>query len=180
MKIYFPSPAILLLVLIAAAAPRVPAVAQCLLCSKDATLSSRPSDASLRPLRISIETDLDFSRITLGGNAGNSGNVIIDPQSGVRSLGGAARDLGGMPVRGIVRIEGEPGRAIRVDLPDQVDLMASSGGVARVTALRTDLPPAPRIGADGRLSFAFGGQLQITANVSGELRGRIPITVNYL
>ncbi len=181
MALRIPSPIILLIALVAATAPSVPAPAsaQCLLCAVDAK-SAEKSTTQLRPLHISIEADLDFSRIALGGNSGYSGDVTIDPKTGTRSLNGAARDLGGMPVRGIVNIEGEPGQAIRVDMPDQVDLLGNSGGSARVTNLRTNLPPAPRIGADGRLSFAFGGQLQITPGLSGELRGRIPITVNYL
>ncbi len=179
MALRIPSPIILLTTILLAAAPRVPASAQCLLCVNDGATAEK-STANLRPLHISIEADLDFSRVTLGGNSGTSGNITIDPKTGARSLSGAARDLGGMAVRGIVRIEGEPGRAIRVDMPDQVELMGHSGGSAKVTDLRTNLSSAPRIGADGQLSFGFGGQLQITPGLSGELRGRIPIIVNYL
>lgn len=173
------SAAIIALTLIIWAAPSRPATAQCLLCDAPAQ-SAQGAQNPARPLRIFIEADLDFSRIALTGNAGSGGQVEIDPQSGARQMRGGVQDLGGMPVRGLVRVEGEPGRPIRIDLPDSIDLMGSRGGSARVTDLRTDLPPAPRIGPDGRLSFAFGGALKIDNAISGEVRGRIPITVNYL
>jgi hypothetical protein len=179
------SPIILLVALIMAGAPQTPGiaqisgVAQCLLCSEAGKIGEKPKGTE-RPLRIYIEADLNFSRIALGGSNGGAGAVSIDPASGIRRVDGAARDIGGMAVRGIVRVEGEPGRAIRIDLPHQVDLTGSHGGTAKVLDLRTDLPPAPRIGADGNISFAFGGKLEVSSGLSGELRGRIPITVDYI
>jgi hypothetical protein len=175
----FPSAAILAMTLLMWAAPVRQAAAQCLLCDAPAA-GPQSGQTAARPLRLFIEADLDFSRIALTGNQASSGQVAIDPQSGARKMQGGVQDLGGMPVRGMVRVEGEPGRPIRIDLPSSVDLIGSRGGKARVTDLRTDLPPAPRIGADGKLSFAFGGALQIDSAISGEVRGRIPITVNYL
>ncbi len=173
-----PSPVIVALALCAAVAPvghAGPASAQCLLCARP-DAPDRASQLAEQPLRITIETNLDFSRIA---NAGG-GSIDINPTSGTRSMSGRASDLGGMPVRGQVRIEGTPGRGIRVDLPQQVELVAASGLRATVVNLRTDLPAAPRLGADGSLSFAFGGELRLPPGISGELRGRIPITVSYL
>ena len=52
-------------------------------------------------------------------------------------------------------------------------------GAASITGLVTDLSAAPRLGADGRLQFRFGGRLQIAGLDDGDYRGRIPVTVEY-
>src|SRR5690606_18095552 len=103
----------------------------------------------------------------------------VDPVSGVRRLRGALFDLGGFALSGVVSVRGEPGAAVRVVLPTAVDLESGSGRAARVTGLVTDLPPAPRLGPDGRLRFRFGGRLQVAGLDDGDYRGRIPVTVEY-
>ncbi len=128
------------------------------------------------PLRIEIETALDFSRAALNGS---SGEIAIDPQTGMRRVGGSLVDLGGMPVRGTVRISGGALRPVRVSMPHRVELRSSTGATAEVTGLVTDLSPAPRLGNDGRLSFSFGGRLVVRGAASGVFRGAIPITADY-
>ena len=66
-----------------------------------------------------------------------------------------------------------------VILPATVDLEGGNGRTARVTGLVTDLSAVPRLGADGRLQFRFGGRLQIAGLDDGDYRGRIPVTVEY-
>lgn len=152
------------------------AAAQCLLCAQDASgavIASRERDT---PLRVDIETQLDFSRVAVGAMGGA---VELDPVSGARRLSGAVVDLGGFPVTGVVTVRGAPGAEVRVTLPATVDLEGGHGRSARVTGLVTDLSPAPRLGADGRLQFRFGGRLQIAGLDDGDYRGRIPVTVEY-
>ena len=38
----------------------------------------------------------------------------------------------------------------------------------------------PRLDGDGRLSFRFGGVLQVSGDLDGEFRGDVPIDVDYL
>ena len=165
-----------------------PASAQCILCGDSAapaqspdrqTSGDRPlasADAPpVRPLRMTITANLDFARLT-SGDAG--GELSVDP-SGTVVPRGRVRALGGMAFAGRAEVEGEPGRAIRVDLPSIVELTSVSGGTVRVRNLRTDLAPGARLGADGRLSFAFGGDLDVRGDVDGQFRGRIAITVDY-
>lgn len=152
------------------------AAAQCLLCAQDASGAAIASRERDTPLSVDIETQLDFSRVAVGAMGGA---VELDPVSGARRLSGAVVDLGGFPVTGVVTVRGAPGAEVRVTLPATVDLEGGHGRSARVTGLVTDLSPAPRLGADGRLQFRFGGRLQIAGLDDGDYRGRIPVTVEY-
>ena len=128
-------------------------------------------------LKVEIRTQLDFSRAAIAGTGG--GTIRIDPNSGARSTSGAVVDLGGAPFAGEALLDGEPGRAVRVDLPASIRLTSSSGGSIEIVNLRTNLPPAPRLDAFGKLEFTFGGDLLVAGNISGTFRGRIPITAEY-
>lgn len=153
-----------------------PVAAQCLLCAPDGTHGAASTRKAETPLRIDIDTQLDFSRIAVGAMGGE---VEIDPLSGARRLRGAVVDLGGFPVNGVVTVRGEPGAEVRVILPAIAELESGAGRTLRVTGLVTDLSPAPRLGPDGRLTFRFGGRLQVAGLDDGDYRGRIPVTVEY-
>ncbi|RDV05978.1 DUF4402 domain-containing protein [Sphingorhabdus pulchriflava] len=137
----------------------------------------RESDDKARPLNIEIRSSLDFSRATSTGDSG--GSIAIDPNSGARTVSGEIVDLGGPPFAGSAVIMGEPGRAIRLEMPSTIRLTSATGGSIEITNLRTNLSPAPRLDMYGRLEFAFGGDLILKGNVSGQFRGRIPITAEY-
>jgi hypothetical protein len=147
--------------------------AECRLCTPDAA-----EGAPTIPINIEVYASLDFSRVAL--DQGDGGEVTIDSRSGGRKVSGGLNDLGGYAVRGEVRITGEPGRPIRVELPNRVEMRSSSGATAHIHGLETTLPAAPRIGADGTLSFSFGGRLSVKGQNSGNFRGSIPITADYL
>lgn len=151
------------------------AAAQCMLCAQDKadTASARKSEI---PLRVDVETQLDMGRVAVGAMGGE---VEVDPVSGARRVRGDVVDLGGFALTGVVIVRGEPGAEVRVILPATVDLEGGNGRTARVTGLVTDLAAAPRLGADGRLQFRFGGRLQIAGLDDGDYRGRIPVTVEY-
>ena len=151
-----------------------PAGAQCMLC---VPAPQARADAPAIPLRVEISAGLDFDRVALTAPAG--GEVVIDPLGRTRTVSGALSTLGGLFMAGSVTVHGEPGRAVRVDLPASVDLRTPAGSTARITRLATDLPPAPRLGADGTLRFSFGGRLQVSGDLDGDYRGRIAITVDY-
>lgn len=149
--------------------------AQCMLCAQDQVtgIATRKTEV---PLRVEVETQLDMGRIAVGAMGGE---VEIDPSSGVRRVRGDVVDLGGFALTGTVTVRGEPGAEVRVILPASVDLESGHGRTARVTGLVTDLSATPRLGADGRLIFRFGGRLQVAALDDGDYRGRIPVTVEY-
>lgn len=146
-----------------------------MLCAQEkaGSASARKSET---PLRVDVETQLDMGRVAVGAMGGE---VEVDPVSGARRVRGDVVDLGGFALTGVVTVRGEPGAEVRVILPATVDLEGGNGRTARVTGLVTDLSAAPRLGADGRLQFRFGGRLQIAGLDDGDYRGRIPVTVEY-
>lgn len=151
------------------------AAAQCMLCAQDKAAGTMARKAEV-PLRVDVESRLDMGRVAVGAMGGE---VELDPASGLRRLRGDVVDLGGFALTGTVTVRGEPGAEVRVILPASVDLESGQGRTARVTGLVTDLSAAPRLGADGRLIFRFGGRLQVAALDDGDYRGRIPVTVEY-
>lgn len=130
-------------------------------------------------LEIMIESDIDFGRVVLLGNG--EARVLLDLESGQKTVIGDVDDLGGMPITGRAVITGAPFEQIVIDLPNEVAMRDPSGGDARIRDFVTNLPGFPTLDANGQLEFRFSGTLVIEAetNASGNLRGRIPISVEY-
>ena len=156
------------------------AQAQCRLCADSPTtnsLSGAIGDRREIPLQIEITANLDFSRMALLGGSG--GVVSIDPMSGAKQISGSIANLGGMSLHGEGRLTGEPGRNVRVSLPDRIQLSAPNGSTAELEKLETNLPAMARLDPAGRLVFSFGGQLRVRGDANGQFRGRIAITADY-
>jgi len=149
--------------------------APCLLCSAAPTdvFNARP----VAPLRLQMETRLDFDKIVFEGTG--DALLALSPNGNVR-LSGAATAAGARAMPGSVLIRGEPGRAVRIDLPGKVILFGEGNGSISIESLTTDLPNFPRIGPDGTLLFRFGGDLRISGDTDGPFRGSIDIVVDYL
>ena len=130
-----------------------------------------------RPMSLEIETSLDFDRIILLRESGGTARIGAD---GSWSSSGTVGSLSGRTMVGTVVIRGEPGRHIRVELPNRIDLSALNGSRITLQRLSTDLGPSPQLDSSGRLTFHFGGELQISGNADGDYRGDVPITVDYL
>jgi hypothetical protein len=159
--------------LMAAALPLITGATEdeCKFCSQETT----QREAS--PLSLDITTNLSFSRAALSGKHG--GQIRIDPVTGSRQLGGGIVDLGGAALAGSAIVRGEPGRAVRIEMPLNVRMTSSAGGSIEISDIQTSLSPAPRLDAFGQLSFQFGGRITISGDVAGTFRGRIPITAEY-
>ncbi len=151
-----------------------PAFGQCRLCG--ATETATKEVAPSRPLSIEIETTLDFSRVAQGQGGGS---IAVDERTGARSVQGGLIDLGGYALKGVARMNGDPGRHVRVELPGTIILQSPDGGTAQVVDLRTDLPSDPVLDASGQLSFSFGGRLVVSGGTSGDFRGRVAIIADY-
>jgi hypothetical protein len=77
-------------------------------------------------------------------------------------------------------VHGQPGRAVRIELPRRILLHSISGSQISFDDVTSDLPSVPRLDSSGTLSFRFGGRLTVTGDADGEYRGDLPITVEYL
>lgn len=148
----------------------------CRLCSPRSTVGNGEAAREI-PISIEITTNLDFSKAALAGLGG--GEIKLDPEGNQRSIVGGLVDLGGYPAAGSAIVKGEPGRSVRIDLPSEVRMTSSTGGVIRISGLRTNLSAVPRLDATGQLGFSFGGKLEVSGNMAGTFRGRLAITANY-
>ena len=149
--------------------------AQCRLCAAG---SGDTSKLPAKPLQLEIEAALDLGRAAHRGQS-TSGTVSIDPVSGARRVTGGLADLGGMSLKGTVRLTGDAFAPVAVSLPNRITLTASDGSTADVVDIQTNLSPNATLDSQGRLSFAFGGRLIVTAGAAGDFRGRIAISADY-
>ena len=157
------------------AMPR-PAVAQCRLCSQPTTVRVDPDGAST-PLRVEVRTTLDFDRLILTGDG--AGAAILAPDGSGRARGSVGM-LSSRAVAAEIVVRGEPGRAVRVDLPDHIDLYGLKGGSVRIGAIDSDLPLSPALDSAGELRIRIGGELTVDGDVDGDFRGDVPVIVDYL
>ncbi|WP_162013493.1 DUF4402 domain-containing protein [Erythrobacter sp. NAP1] len=130
-------------------------------------------------ITITIESDIDFGRVVLLGSG--EARVLLDLESGRKTVIGDVDDLGGMPITGRAMIQGAPFEEVVISIPNEIGMRDPNGGTARVREFVTDLDGFPRLDSDGQLEFRFSGTLVIEAetDASGNLRGRVPITVEY-
>ena len=157
------------------AAPVAPAAAQCRLCETPTT--GRDDRSAEGPVRLEIETSLDFDRLILVGAGEGSATLLPD---GSRSVSGVVGAISGRAMVGSAVVRGEAGRSVRVELPRRIELFSLSGGRITIEEVVSDLPSAPRLDPAGALSFRFGGRLKISGDAEGDYRGDVPITVEYL
>jgi Domain of unknown function (DUF4402) len=160
--------------LAAAVAIPSPSDAQCRLCDQPSI--DRPQDAPEGDVQLQIETNLNFDRLILVG--AGAGAATIRPD-GSTAAEGAIGELGPRAMVGTVLVHGDPGRAVRVELPRRIDLYSLGGGRMTLEDVETDLSGAPRLDAAGNLSFRFGGRLIVSGDADGQFRGDLPITVEY-
>ena len=152
------------------------APAQCRLCATPTT-SPDQSSASM-PIRLEVQARLDFDQIVLLDSS-QSGTARIAPD-GSSSTSGSIGALSGRAMVGSVIVRGEPGRLVRIEFPDVIQLYGLTGSSIRLRALTSDLPSAARLDSQGLLRFRFGGELDVSGNVEGDYRGDIAITIDYL
>ena len=166
--------ALMLAVAAAVAAMPWPADAQCRLCSAPVTTRDEPS--ANQDIRIEIETNINFDRLLLLG--AGEGAAVIRPD-GSHSAQGNVSDIGPRAMVGTATVHGEPGRAVRIELPQRIELYSLGGGRISFGEVTSDLPSLPRLDSAGNLSFRFGGRVTISGDAGGQYRGDLPITVEY-
>jgi hypothetical protein len=155
--------------------PATPAAAQCRLCATPTT--SREDRAGEGPVSLEIETSLDFDRLILLGVGEGSATLL---PNGSRSVSGVIGDISGRAMVGSAVIQGEAGRAVRIDLPRRIELHSLGGGRIVIDDIVSDIPGSARLDSAGKLGFRFGGRLRVSGDAEGEYRGEVPITVEYL
>lgn len=166
--------ALMLAACAAAAATAWPADAQCRLCDKPTT--ARGDSSSSEDVELEIQSGINFDRLVVVGDG--SGQVVIRPDGSSRAEGIVA-NVSPRAMVGSAMVRGEPGRAVRVELPQRIELYSLTGARITFDDVASDLPSLPRLDATGKLSFRFGGRVTITGDADGQFRGDLPITVEY-
>lgn len=164
-----------LVLLAAMAAPFASAQAQCRLC--DAPTAAREDGPTSGQVRLEVETSVDFDRLVLVGEG--EGTAVLRPD-GSRSASGSLAEVGPRAMVGTVVLRGEPGRSVRVDMPQRISLYSLGGGEISFDEVVTDLPALPRLDPAGTLTFRFGGRLSVRGDSEGDFRGDLPILAEYL
>ena len=164
-----------LVIIAAGSLPITSAGAQCRLCETPTTEPSAATTAT--QIDLQIEASLDFDRLVLLG--AGEGTAELRPD-GSRAVSGTIGAISSRAMVGSARVRGEAGRAVRIDLPNRIELHSMSGGSVVIDDIVDDLPSAPRLDSAGSLTFRFGGRLRISGDAEGDYRGDVPITVEYL
>lgn len=156
-----------------APAPAQDVAAPCRLCSPvDGTVGNQ----SAEPVQLAVEARLDFDQLILAGSG--EGSAELGPD-GSRIVRGSVTSISARAMAGEVSIRGEPGREVRIELPGHIELLGFNGGSIRLESIRSDLPPAPRLDSNGRLTFRFGGVVRVSGDTDGEFRGDVRVNVEY-
>lgn len=166
--------ALMLAAFAAAAAGSAPARGQCRLCETPSTALTQPGDSD--GIALEVETSLDFDRLILAG--AGQGVAVIRPDGSAVALGALEQPSGRVMV-GTAIVHGTAGRAIRVGLPQRIELHSFAGGRITLDEIASDLPAAPKLDSAGNLTFRFGGKVTVTPDSEGDYRGELPITVEY-
>lgn len=153
-----------------------PSGAQCRLCETPTTAPGKLDDGG-QPLRLEIRRNLDFDRLMLLWPGAGSAQLGADGTG--RAQGAFAAVSGRASVAEIV-IRGEPGRAIRVDLPRAIQLYGLKGGTIQIDSIVSDAPAHPVLDGSGELKIRIGGELKVSGDVDGDFRGDVPVIVDYL
>lgn len=166
------------LAIAAAAATPLRAAPPCLLCAGDDRLAAAPASGPRRsdemPIEIDLSAGFNFRRAVLSGQ---TGDMIVDAS---RSPGGESALVGDYGLVGNVVITGRPNAAVHVALPRRVELVSRNGDRLVVDQLASTLPADPRLDANGRLEFSFGGMLALPAAANpGDYRAAISIDASY-
>jgi hypothetical protein len=166
------------LALLGATGFAAPAISQdiaapCQLCNRSGAAGE---DGPVKPVTLDVETRLDFDRLILTGRG--IGTAELRPDGG-RIVSGSVSAISARAMLGEVAVRGEPGREVRVELPQSIELIGFNGGSIRLEAIRSDLPPITKLDAEGRLSFRFGGIVRVSGDTDGEFRGDIRVNVEY-
>jgi hypothetical protein len=164
-----------LLALLLCGSPIPLAAEECRLCSNGTALEVSQSPPERAP-QVDIISGLAFNRAAQNGKG--NGKISVNTDGG-SAVNGGLIDLGGYAVAGTAVIRGAPGRHVRIELPNKVEMKSANGGKIEIANLRTNLGLSPQLDTAGQLTFSFGGDLHVDGDISGKFRGRIAITAQY-
>lgn len=133
----------------------------------------------LQPLTLTKVTDLDFGTVA-GSNA--AGDVNVDANSGVRSVGGGVTAVPSSFSRAQFDGLGQAGQTVQLTLtPPTGNLLYSGTNSVTVNSMTLDSGGATRvIGSGGTFTVYVGGDFGIAANqANGTYSALFQVTADY-
>jgi hypothetical protein len=135
----------------------------------------------LQSLTLVKQTDLDFG--TVAPDLNNPGQVVVDPDSGVRTTSGSVTALPGGFSRAQFDGSGTVGKTVQITLGQPAGGVIVNGGNSIPAALALDsasAAPTRSIPAGGVYSVYVGGTFGIGANQpSGVYSAQFDVTATY-
>ncbi len=133
----------------------------------------------LRPLSVEQLEELAFGRIA--GDPSLPGEVVIEAETGRKSVRGAVVDLGGYHGRAEFEIRGEPNAQFIITLPPEHAMTSKDGGTtARVIDFTSSPSKTGALGPDGRATVFVGATLRLRpGQPGGGYRGPLDLFADY-
>ncbi len=143
-----------------------------------ATDDARGRATVLRQISIVRTGDLDFGTILRGTTAGR---VVINANTGARTVSGGVSVAGGTPRRATFTITGTPNRVVTIRLtPLTTTLTNGNGGTMLVNTFTLNGSNNRSLGSTGTIALGVGARLNVGANqADGNYTGTFTLTVNY-
>ena len=132
---------------------------------------------ALRPITITLFQNLDFGSV---GTTVNTGTVVINPATGLKTVTGGALDLGGVHTPAIFDVTGEKNTAFTIVLPSQITIVAPGGGTAVVNAFTSSPSSVGLFNQQGQATVTVGATLNVSSvTAQGAYTAPFSVTVAY-
>jgi hypothetical protein len=141
----------------------------------------------LLPLTLSNTRPLDFGTVVASTTAGNDGTVIIDPDTGSRSVTGGVLAVANYPgSSALFQGAGDPGQDVSLTLTAPSVLVNQSNNTKTINVLSMAMDngggaaTVRTIDSSGAFSVAVGGEFEILANTfPGLYQADFDVTAEY-
>lgn len=161
--------------IVAVAALLVPAGSA--MAQSSASASATATATIVAPITLTNTTDLAFGNIVASGAAGT---VTVTP-AGVRSAGGGATAISGLPVSAAAfNVAGGADRTFTITLPAGPVPINAGANTMNVGTFTSSLGASSTLDGTGAAALAVGGTLSVGANQpAGSYTGTFSVTVAY-
>ena len=126
-------------------------------------LVTNAKTVALDSLTVTRERSLHFGR--LAADPKSNGKAIIRPKSGKKLVRGGVVDLGGAHHRAEFTVEGSPGTAFLIVLPNRLVVRGQDGSRSKAIVKNLKSFPAKRavLGRNGKVTVYVGATLRVQA-----------------
>jgi len=146
---------------------------------KEKEHKDKDDDDHRKKLKITLKDNLRFGQAA--SDIDTSGTVIINANTGSKTVTGGAIDFGGHHQRARFQIKGQPFLNVYVQLPGSIEMKARHGGAnIIVNSFTLDQANPLNLGPTGKMTIHIGATMVLPANQRPEkYRGRFEVEAEY-